>query len=475
MNPSCLPDTPVHERIHGNQIHVVPRGVAVAPGRAASTVRLAALLAAAAALALAASACGAPGGETTGDGAAGSMDGPDVMLSPVTEEVYTVGALDGEEWETFGRVESVAFDSKGNLHVLDEGAKRVVVLDREGALLRTVGKAGGGPGELQSPIVLVILSDDRLAVFDFGMPGAFDVFGPDGLFVESVTIDMTSGMFPSSRLLPLPDDRLLAVESMRLQIAGSGAPSGDADDQSEVPEDRRPVDVFFLDGTPPQTVYHAWDLPPTEVSDAETMQSDGGATIAMRMAQLQAFEPGLHAGVLSDGRFALADSVGHRVKLVTMEGTVDAVLERPIQPVPVTPAIERAERARRLAELEDGSPTVRIRGILGAVGGSADLPDMSEMMRRRIDEMTFAAEIPVIDDLAVDREDRIWVARTPAEGFGPGPIDIVTPGGEYVGTVPVDGLRIPDAFGPDGLMAYVEADELGVQTVRVIRLASLDG
>ena len=453
---------------------IVSRWADDAPGRATFTVRFAALLAAAAALALAASACGAPGGETAGNGAAGGLDGPDVMLSPVTEEVYTVGAFDGEDWETFGRVESVAFDSKGHLHVLDEGANHVVVVDREGALLRTVGKAGGGPGELQSPSVLAILSDDRLAVFDFGMPGAFDVFDPDGVFVESVTIDMTSGILPSSTLLPLPDDRLLAVESMRIQIAGAGAPSGDAEDQSEVPEDRRPVDVFSLDGTPPQVVYLAWDLQPRELADAETMESDGGGTLVMRMAHLQAFQPGLHAGVLSDGRFALADSVGYRVKLVTMKGTVDAVLERPVPPVPVTPAIERAERARRLAQLDDGSPAVRFRALGGALG-AADLPDMSEMMRHQIEDMTFAAEIPVVADLAVDREDRIWVARTPAEGFGAGPIDIVTPGGGYVGTVPADGVRIPDAFGPDGLVAYVEADELGVQSVRVVRLVSLGG
>lgn len=442
-----------------------------APDRA-NFVRLAALPAAAAALALAASACGGPGNDNSG-GAAGGLDGPDFMLSPVTEDVYTVGAFDGEEWETFGRVESVAFDSKGNLHILDEGANHVVVVDPEGALLRTVGKAGGGPGELQSPVVLALLSDDRLAVFDFGRPGAFDVFGPDGVFVESVTIDMTSGMLPSSTLLPLPDDRLLAVGSMRMRMAGAGAPSGDADDMSDFFGNGRPVDVFSLDGTPPQVIYHAWNLPPTEVSDAETMESDGGPTLVMRMGQMRAFEPGLHVGVLSDGRFALADSVGYRVKLVTTEGTVDGLVERPIQPVPVTPAAEEAERARRVAQLEDGSSAVRIRGV-GPLG-SMNLPDMSEMMKRQIEEMTFAAEVPVIDDLAVDREDRIWVARTPAEGFGAGPIDIVTPAGEYVGTVSADGLRIPAAFGPDGLMAYIEADELGVQTVRVVRLASLGG
>ena len=94
-------------------------------------------------------------------------------------------------------------------------------------------------------------------------------------------------------------------------------------------------------------------------------------------------------------------------------------------------------------------------------------------LERHLDEMTFAAEIPVVAGLGVDREDRIWVARTPAGGLGTALIDIVTPGGGYLGTMPADGPGIPAAFGPDGLMAYIETDELNMQSVRVARLVSL--
>ena len=57
-------------------------------------------------------------------------------------------------------------------------------------------------------------------------------------------------------------------------------------------------------------------------------------------------------------------------------------------------------------------------------------------------------------------------------------MDIPTPAPpppQYIGTLPANGLRIPAAFGPNGLMAYIDSDEMGVQTVRVIRLVSLDG
>ena len=75
--------------------------------------------------------------------------------------------------------------------------------------------------------------------------------------------------------------------------------------------------------------------------------------------------------------------------------------------------------------------------------------------------MTFADEVPVIANIAVDWEDRIWVERTGEDGTGPGPTDIVTPDGGYVGTLPADGVRIPSAFGPNGLMAYIETERCG--------------
>ena len=50
----------------------------------------------------------------------------------------------------------------------------------------------------------------------------------------------------------------------------------------------------------------------------------------------------------------------------------------------------------------------------------------------------------------------------------------MTATGDYLGTLPPDGPRIPDAFGPGGLMAYIETDEMDVPTVRVVRLLSLE-
>ena len=67
-------------------------------------------------------------------------------------------------------------------------------------------------------------------------------------------------------------------------------------------------------------------------------------------------------------------------------------------------------------------------------------------------------------------EGTIWVRRRGEEPAGDGPIDLLTADGRYLGTLPADATAMPRAFGPEGLVAFVERDELDVPTVVVKRL-----
>ena len=51
-----------------------------------------------------------------------------------------------------------------------------------------------------------------------------------------------------------------------------------------------------------------------------------------------------------------------------------------------------------------------------------------------------------------------------------GAIDVLTAEGDYLGTFPAGTTALPDAFGPDGLAAFIELDEFDVATVVVRRL-----
>lgn len=101
-------------------------------------------------------------------------------------------------------------------------------------------------------------------------------------------------------------------------------------------------------------------------------------------------------------------------------------------------------------------------------------------------------EIPVIDDLRSTWTGGVWGRRTPEDGypredhmFGSvvtgfafntspapaSPIDVVRKDGRYVGTFAKGTATMPVAFGPDGLAAWVELDELDVPTVIARRLS----
>ena len=49
-------------------------------------------------------------------------------------------------------------------------------------------------------------------------------------------------------------------------------------------------------------------------------------------------------------------------------------------------------------------------------------------------------------------------------------IDVLTSEGEYVGTLWLEETSMPGAFGPGGLVAFVETDEFEVPTIIVKRL-----
>ena len=84
--------------------------------------------------------------------------------------------------------------------------------------------------------------------------------------------------------------------------------------------------------------------------------------------------------------------------------------------------------------------------------------------------MEFYHEVPVVRTLRTSWGGTIWVGRRGEEPASDGPIDLLTPDGRYIGTLAANATAMPSAFGPDGLVAFIETNELDVQTVVVKRL-----
>jgi len=96
-----------------------------------------------------------------------------------------------------------------------------------------------------------------------------------------------------------------------------------------------------------------------------------------------------------------------------------------------------------------------------------------EMMRGQVEAMRFYPELPVLMGVATSWTGKIWVQRRGDDPTDGGPIDVMTSDGRYMGTLSAAATGVPDAFGPDGLAAFVETDEFEVPVVVVRRLPAV--
>lgn len=375
--------------------------------------------------------------------------GPDAEDRPLTAdfpEVYRAGGSDAPDWAQFTRQGPVSFDGSGNLYVLDPFAPQVVVIDPQGQLLRTIGQAGEGPGEFRFPYHLSVWRDGRLAVSDIAR-GMIHVFGPGGDFDRSVG----AGTLPE---LIRPDPGADA-----LYAQGSSGGDDEIDDYSIGRIDLSGDDVVS------DLVLQAWraprEDPPGEVSEDDFLDSSGNVS-ATRMLMMGGaldgvfFEPTLRWDVLPDGRLAYADSSAYAIKIVTPGGPEAEVLLRPIPPEAVTGGLRSAAIEREIDTYTE---------LLEDQGG------MPEEFREGIEERGFYPEVAVIRELKSTWQGGLWI-RLPGDQpwDDQGPIDVFGPNRQYLGTLAAGTATMPDAFGPDGLVAYWEVDELDVPTIVVKRL-----
>lgn len=94
----------------------------------------------------------------------------------------------------FGSIRDLDVTSKGRMVVLDGEATHLKVLRPHGSLLDTLGRAGQGPGEFQSPNTVEVARGDSVYVFD-AEPNRLTVFTPpfSPSLARSVTICRDQG------------------------------------------------------------------------------------------------------------------------------------------------------------------------------------------------------------------------------------------------------------------------------------------
>lgn len=375
----------------------------------------------------------------------------DRWLELVIEELYRVGsAVTGEAWEQFGEIWDVAFDGAGHLYILDRQARLVYVVGGDGRLIRQSGGPGEGPGEFAETAAMAVFNDGRMVVGDPDRRG-YHVFAAGGEFERMVRM-AEPGVASVGRVVAQPgSDAVVGVPTQARIMVFTGA-------AFSVPV-RFPVShalvrtILSGEETGADTIVEAW-LPPVDTEGMDQVRIANYAP--MPASLLPEFSPEFFWGVLPDGGVAFSDSTVYAVKVAESSAGIVRILTRPFEPEPVTGRVIRAEKDRRLRRLEETAEP------------GTDLP----ARRRGIEGLEFHTELSVIRGLGTTWDGHIWVLR---RGDGPnddGPIDVLAPDGRYLGSYPAGTTALPAAFGPDGLVAIVERNELGVQTVTVKRVVS---
>ena len=401
-------------------------------------------------------------------------DAPDSALDtdrPLTAELvelFRVGDMDPPDWAQFGTPPSLGFDGRGNLFVLNPDVPVVAVLNRDGELVRTLGGAGEGPGEFSGPDDIYVWTDGTVVVADRGR-GAYVVFAADGSFDRQV--NMSAGQVASFGMMAFRSGARPHPDAVALVARGMGVHVQEQFRRIESPNPTigpRGLERLILGpvGTTAEPIVRA----------GEVRAPATGGEVAGATAEARRFDPGLLFDVLPDGSVAYSDSAGYSIKLVAGDGAPIGTIARPITPEPVTSEVETTVRDSAMAEFE------RLYGDPANPQGPDQAPPeiMAQMvaeMRANIEGMQFNHEIPVVISVRASWEGGLWVQRRravdPWEG-AVGVIDVWNPDGRYLGTLPPNDPPMPDAFGPDGLVAWVELDELDVPTIIVGRLTTLN-
>lgn len=434
-------------------------------------------------------ACGGENGEASAPGTPVSAE--DRPLEADFEDVYRVGGIVAEGWDAFTAIADLAFDASGHLYIRDDAGSstRVVKVDGAGALVAEFGRSGDGPEEIRQAGHMVARPEGGVVIVDDGHR-AYLVFGADGSFERSIRF-ANANTSQSAYALRVRSMREGGSLFMIRSPSASYRPVGiDAGGRVSLEVGDRTIYRVPLDD-----VEEAEEIPFAEgwapsPERTATMEADDPSDMFGMIGEAFAyFEPGLVFDVLPGGGVAYSDSSAYAIKIRMAAGTPARVVSRPLQPEPVTEGLRERVRERELEVMESSlegfdAPSLDNVSAADRAQVTSMVEGLKASLRDVVANMRFMPEVPLVRDLRTTWDGRIWVERWGSDpiaqvsvGSQPaadvnaeGWIDVLDPDAGYVGTFTMAETRMPRAFGPGGLVAFVEMDEFDVPTVIVRRL-----
>ncbi len=407
------------------------------------------------------------------------------LLRGEFEEVLRIGGREADDWRSLVDVTSVGFDEDGKLFIGDfsSAGLRIVVLDADGDLVAEFGRRGDGPSEFRGAAMrLIALGDGRVAVPDNGH-GGYHVFDAGGEWKEMVRFSSDAAGDVSMRMPEVvrnrnwAPDRTGGLLSRVAHVAGMTMDSVELSMFMSETEGPRQVERVLLEGDEArhEVVVSGWTPPGAERARLIGMGDLMEDAIELGDPGAPALLPKFLFAALPNGGIAYSDSSAYAIHVASAGGEVERTLRRAVMPRRVTGEVRDAYRQWRLRRVEQEEDE-----------------ELAALQRELVKQVDFYDEVPVLDGLRATWAGTLWVLRTPESGFPwevdeavdvlplgrdllelgrePAAIDVVALDGRYVGTFPAGATPMPVAFGPGGLAAFVELDELDVPTVVVRRL-----
>lgn len=340
---------------------------------------------------------------------------------------FSVGAVEGEDWEVFAAVTGLEANDEGRVFVLDRQTQELRIFSPDGGYLRSVGRSGSGPGEYINPNGLVWLSPDSLVVVD-QRGNRFSVLTSDGEYVRSVPRQLgfyawafrgglTDGRVFEFSSVPDGEDRVPALLSTPLRDPGTTAAASLVGDTVKLPLS---------------------DAPPYEGFSIRTDR--GGMNMGVPFAPSSVYH--------LDEEGHLWHGHGSEFRLFRSTLVGDTILE-------ILLGAERTPvSAEEIAEWEVGPGPTQFREM----GGVLDMDRIPQVK-------------PFFDGLYQDPEGYLWasVPSKPSETV----FAIIDPEGKYLGRLLMEGFERVEWVDPvvrNGRLYLVGRDEYDVQHVFVFRI-----
>jgi hypothetical protein len=317
-----------------------------------------------------------------------------------TEEELSIGGEEGSGAYAFSDISHITADDQGRIYALDRKESHVKVFDAEGRYLRTIGRPGQGPGDLNEPIFVYFLRNELLVT----QYERLSFFSPDGDLLRTVPMIKetptrarcnsrgnmvgTSAVYDPATpktyafVLKLYDPEVNPIKELaRMQIERILGPTINpmrptvymtVDDQDNIifgyPE-RYEIQVFDPDGNLTRKILRAYK--PVAITEEEKAASIEGAPPQIKFEFPEHYPPFLRFIHDEMGRLYVQTYEKAAAKDVYLHDVFDRdgryIARVPLKRVPV---LFRNGKLYSLEETEEGYPVIKRYRLKGASGSS---------------------------------------------------------------------------------------------------------